>query len=123
MKWHAAYAVSAVVALALAAALAGQAHAACGIGQRIDHDNADCLRAEWDNSINWLSHGEVKAQNQCSNLGTVVVKVDLVNATDYTWHLDHGNEKKRNTRFFNVEGVHCCKDLSDLCNRSDVDDD
>ena len=57
MKWNAARAVSAMFALALAAALAGHAHASCGKSQRIDHDDANCLDAGWNNSTNWLSHG------------------------------------------------------------------
>ncbi len=46
MKWNATHAVSAVFALALTAALAAQAHAACGGGQRTSCWGSECLRAE-----------------------------------------------------------------------------
>ena len=124
MKWNAAHAVSAAFAIALTAALTGQAYAgSCERGQRIDHNDAGCLRAEWDNNTNLWSEGKVEAQSKCSDYGTVVVKVDRKAATDYTWHLTNNRTRHKSTGAIDVRGVYCCSDLSDLCDKSEVDDD
>ena len=118
MKWNAAYAVSAVFALALTAVLAGQAHAgSCEGSDRIDRDDAECLDANWNNRKDLLSRGEVWATNKCSDYGTVVVKVDIKSAKDKTWHLDHGNKKKEGTGLFDTRKVSCCADLAISNNR------
>ena len=78
MKWNPAYAVSAVFALALTAVLAGQAHAGpCGDGNRIKHEDADCLNGSWSNRANLLSHDKLWAQNEFSELRIVVAEVDM----------------------------------------------
>ena len=121
MKWNAVHAISAVLAPALIAALAVQVHAgSCEGSNRIDHDAADCLDADWDNSTNWLSHGKVWARSQCSDSGTVVAKVDIKNAKDKTWHLNDDSKRSSGTGIYNVRNVYCCADLSDLCNKSDI---
>ena len=119
MKWNAAHAVSAVFALVLTVALTGQAHASCGISKRIDHDDANCLDADWNNSTNWLSHGKVWARNLCPEHGTVVAKVDT-NGKDKTWYLRDGEKKSSGTNVLNTKNVSCCSDLSDLCDTSDI---
>ena len=118
MKGNAVGAVSAAVAwLPL---LAGQVHAgSCEGSNRVRHKDAQCLHAKWDNDTNWLSHGKVEARNECPEYGTVVAKVDIKNFRDETWHLDDGETKKHNTQIYNVRHVYCCKDLSDICNKSD----
>ena len=120
MKWNAARAVSAMFALVLTAVLAGQAYASCGKSQRIDHDDADCLDAGWDNSTNWLSHGKVWARNECPEHGTVVAKVDIKGGKDKTWHLSDGDKKSEGTSILNTRNVSCCSDLSDLCDTSEI---
>ena len=121
VTWNTAHAVSALFALALTAALGGQAYAgSCEGGDRIDHEDADCLDADWNNSTNWLSHGKVWARNECSSQGTVVAKVDIKDAKDKTWNLTNANKKSSGTGIFNTRNVYCCSDLSDLCNMSDI---
>ena len=120
MKWNAARAVSAVFALVLTAALAGEAHASCGSSQRIDHDDADCLDAGWDNSTNWLSHGKAWARNLCPEHGTVVAKVDIKGGKDKTWYLKDGDKKSEGTNVLNTREISCCSDLSDICDTSDL---
>ena len=123
MKWNAAHAVSAVFALVVVAVLADQAHASCGSSQRIDHDDANCLDAGWDNSTNWLSHGKVWARNECPDHGTVVAKVDIKSGKDKTWYLHDGDKKSSGTNVLNTRNVYCCSDLSDLCDTSDLSED
>ena len=122
MEWNAARAVSAVFALAMAAMLAGQAHASCGKSQRIAHDDADCLDAGWDNSTDWASTGKVWARNLCPEHGTVVAKVDIKGGNDKTWYLHDGEKKSAGTNVLNTREVSCCSDLSDLCNESELND-
>ena len=115
MKWNAAHTVSAMVALALAALLAGQAHAACGGSQKMSYQSAECLRAD----IRKVRNGEtVEVQNMCSDHGQVVAKIDRKIQADLILYLGSGNTAEQSAT--KVNGVYCCKDLSDLCNRSDV---
>ena len=109
------------VTAALAAVLSGQADAACGSSQRVSHDDVDCLDAEWHNK-SW-GKATVKARNLCSNLGKVVAKVDRKSGSDYTWHLSSGDWRDEKDSHYHVRGVYCCKDLSDLCDSSEVSDD
>ena len=121
MKWNATQAVSAVFALALAAALAGQAHAACGGSQRIDHDDVNCLEAGWTNH-NFPIKGDAHARSQCSAYGRVVVKVDRISGSDWTWHLTSSSTRE-DSGGYKIREISCCSDLSDLCDTSDMDDD
>ncbi len=115
MKWNTAHAISAVFALALAAALAGQAHAACGSGQRMSHQDAECLRT----ATRTVENGKtVEVQNLCPSFGDVVAWIDREIETDLTLYLTGENTVKRSV--IEVNGVYCCKDLSDLCNTSDI---
>ena len=108
------------VTAALAAVLSGQADAACGSSQRVSHDDVDCLDAEWHNKP--LGRATVKARNLCSNLGKVVAKVDRKIGSDYTWHLSSGDWRDEKASHYHVRGVYCCKDLSDLCDSSELPD-
>ncbi len=121
MKWNATQAVSAVFALALAALLAGQAHAACDGSQRIKHDDVDCLEAGWTNQTIPVK-GKAHARSYCSDYGRVVVKVDRKLGGDWTWHLTNSS-KRDDQGGYKINGVYCCSDLSDLCDTSDMDDD
>ena len=125
MKLNSTRAASAVFALILAG-LAGQAHASCGIGERIDFRDAGCLRAEWDNKALPSSPNIVKTQNRCSDIGDVVARVDVDGKIpgdfgDFTVVLTDGRLSQTNTSY-KVKGVYCCEDFSDLCNRSDIAD-
>ncbi len=118
MKWNAAHAVSAVFALALAALLAGQAHAACGKGDRMQHYNSNCLDASYNNT-GIFKDNEAKGQNDCWEYGKVVAKVDLKSWSDKTWHLTTNDESEWKG-MAHIRGVFCCTDLSDLCNLSEL---
>ena len=123
MKWNAAHAASAVLALALTAALAGQTHAgSCEGSDRIDHDDADCLHADWDNNYDGWSSGKVWAWSNCEDRGTVVAKVDLKAAKDLTWYIKSSKKFNKKLGPVDVRNVWCCADLSDLCNESEVND-
>ncbi len=121
MKWNATQAVSAVFVLALTAALAGQAHAACSEGQRIDHEDVNCLEAGWTNH-NFPIKGDAHARSQCSAYGRVVVKVDRISGSDWTWHLT-SSSKREDSGGYKIREISCCSDLSDLCDTSEMDDD
>ena len=121
MEWNAARAVSAVFALAMAAMLAGQAHASCGKSQRINHTQVDCLEADWSNK-NFPVKGKASARNLCSEHGKVVVKVDRQFGSDWIWHLTDGDKKKDNGGH-KIREISCCSDLSDLCDTSEMHDD
>ena len=118
MTWNKAHALSAVFALALAALLAGQAHAACEDGQRISYQSAECLRAK----ISTVASGQtVEIQNLCPDHGEVVAKIDKEILADTIVYLTTGNTAEQSAT--QVNGVYCCKDLGDLCNEADVVDD
>ena len=118
MKWNAAHALSAVFALALAALLAGQAHAGCAIGHRISHQSADCLRVQ----INTAGSGQtVEVQNLCPDLGDVVARIDKELEMNVVVYLTTGSTATQSAT--QVNGVYCCTGLGDLCNVSDIVDD
>ena len=111
-----------LMALAVLAATAlapGSAYAACGSSNRIASSSANCLSAGWDNGTHLWTHSYVEARNDCSDLGTVVAKVDIRDGRDFTWHLTNGNIRYGQSDH-NFRGVYCCSDLSDLCSKSDV---
>ena len=123
MKWSRFHGISPAIVLLWVMVLAGQAHAACDTKDRIKHEDAECLTAEWDNDIGVWSIVDVAAKNECSDLGTVVAKVDRKACPDYTWHLTGSDTMERNGTWCDVRHVYCCSDLSDLCNRSDLSND
>ena len=51
------------------------------------------------------------ARNLCSDKGKIVVKVDVKNAKDKTWHLN-GSRKRKGSGNGHMRGVYYCKDLS-----------
>ena len=110
-------------ALLLAFASAGPAHANCGKKYRIKHGDAECLTAKWDNSKDWLSRSEYEIKNKCSSLGTVVAKIDIKNLWDRTVYLSDDEWEESSLGFADIRHIYCCTDLSDLCNRSDIEDD
>ena len=110
--------VSAAVMLAFTAVSAGQVHAACGKSKRMQHYNADCLEASYKNR-GWPRSSSASAKNLCPELGKVVVKVDIRGWQDRTWHLST-DQKRSFSSDVHIRGVFCCKDLSDLCNTSEI---
>ena len=126
MKWNAAHKISTVVVLALAATVAGQAHASCGPSQRTSHEDADCLRADWNTSSSpsLLNPVPVTTQNLCSDIGTVVARIYTYFAGEFgeaynPVTLHHGTPNVSYERN-KIKGVYCCEDLSQICSKSDL---
>ncbi|TGG93001.1 MAG: hypothetical protein ERJ67_05040 [Aphanocapsa feldmannii 277cV] len=67
----------------------------------------------------WNPRWEAWARNLCSDQGKIVVKVDVKNAKDKTWHLT-GSGKREDSGYGRVRGVYYCKDLSDRDTRFDA---
>ena len=59
----------------------------------------------------WNPRWEAWARNLCADQGKIVVKVDIKNAKDKTWHLK-GSGKSKDSGYGRGRGVHYCKDLS-----------
>ena len=109
----------AVLAVALTLLLsAGTAEASCGKGNRVDHSDAECLSASWNNR-GLLRKSPYHVRNMCPEYGSVVAKVDLKSAMDRTLRLDDGEERDGST-IHRIRGISCCSDIGELCNRSDV---
>lgn len=108
----------ALLALVLSAGVAGASYAACESSDRLNHNNAECLHAWWDNN-DWPEDSTFAARNECPAWGTVVAKVDIRDATDRTWHLNDGNTRRGSTST-TVREISCCEDLSDLCDKADM---
>ena len=106
-----------VLAIAVLAALPEQASASCERSQRISHRDAECLAAEWHNprGLNVLMEWSwYKVRNYCASLGTVVVKVDVEAAKDFTEYLEDSVMRSGESRM-RIRWIYCCADLSDLC--------
>ena len=110
-----------VFLLMLAATFTGEVHASCGVRDRIKHEDSDCLTAKWDNHYNWLNHGRWKIKSECSNYGKVVAKIDIKHTWDEEITLSNSEWQSGDTDLYNVRYIYCCADLSDLCNRSDIE--
>ncbi len=110
-------AVLAVTGLVLSAAAV---EAACGVRDRVSHEDAQCLSAWWHNTSSVNLDNKYGVRNMCSDLGRVVVKIDIRHDMDRTLHLYNGYER---TAYVDgrIRGIHCCSDLSVACNRSDPD--
>ena len=107
--------------LPLSLAVPEASHAACESNQRTGHSSAQCLDAGWSNSTrSWgRKRTNMWAQNKCASWGKVVAKVDIAAASDKTWHLTTGNRRTGSANA-HTRKISCCRDLSDLCNTSDV---
>ena len=104
-------------ALVLAALLAvsGVSQASCGSSQRVSYTDAPCVDASYDNnrSCFWgicSTSSTFSATNTCT--GKTVVKVDISNQADKTWHLNYQNHGRTGSANNGVNGIYCCKDLS-----------
>ena len=112
--------VVALLAAFAAIVLPAEPRASCTSGDRIWHGDADCLKASWRNK-KWPKKNRYDAQNLCSEHGTVVAKVDIEHHSDETWTLADGNKKSGGVHNdYDVRGIYCCSDSSDLCNKSDI---
>ena len=106
-------------ALVLSFMCSGLAQAACEWNDRINMDDAECLDGGWNNQT-WPKKDTAWVQNQCPEFGTVVAKIDRKDAADWTPRLEDGSRVERYGTAGNIRGIHCCSDLSDLCNKSDI---
>lgn len=106
-------------ALVLAALLAvsGASQASCGSSQRVPHSDVSCLEAGWNNMKQCVwgvcrKYSDFWTRSVCS--GRVVAKVDIAGAPDRTWHHTYnGHFKSGNEQWNHVNGISCCRDLSD----------
>lgn len=105
-------------AVVLSVLAVSQVHASCTGGNRISYRAAECLDARWKNT-SYIFGSSFAAQNRCSDYGKVVAKIDLKAGKDKTWHLRDGNPRSGESHS-KVRWIHCCRDLSKLCNYSDV---
>ena len=111
--------IAATVAIAILVMLPAHASAACGSSQRISHQDASCLEAEWHNPPGILivfNPAWFTVRNLCSSQGTVVAKVDVRGGLDKTLHL-RDSELRVGVPTTTIRGIYCCEDLSDLCSR------
>ena len=101
------------VVLMLLAATSGPVLASCGKSQRIRPSEAPCMEGGYKNKGNsfWNPRWEAWARNLCSDQGKIVVKVDVKNAKDKTWHLT-GSGKRKDRGKGRVRGIYYCRDLS-----------
>ena len=111
-------AIAAAALLTLSLAIPRGAQAACESSKRISHRDSNCLTASWTNR-HWPNSTEFRVKSECASYGKVVVKIDLKNAADFTWHLNTDTTLHRKG-FFRVREISCCSDLSDFCNASDL---
>ena len=112
--------VVALLAAFAAIVLPAEPRASCTGGDRIWHGDADCLKASWRNK-KWPKKNRYDAQSLCSEHGTVVAKVDIEHHKDETWTLITSIKETGGVHNdYDVKGIYCCADLSDLCNKSDI---
>ena len=110
-----------VVSLAVSLVSVGEVDASCGSSQRLKHSSSECLAARYTNSGNWLNaSSEYYANNACHQYGKVVAKIDIKHGSDATWHLTGAGLRSGGSTSHHVRQIWCCKDLSHLCNKSDV---
>ena len=116
-----------IMVAVLGTGLVQEALASCGSGDRVAYENAECLTAWWKNGafkslfLPFATRGSTySARNECEDWGRVVVKWDLKDTSDKTWHLDDGNRRDGQSSYHKVNWAYCCSDLSDLCNQSDM---
>ena len=109
-----------LLAFAASMVVAGAANADCWGDNRVTFHHSICLHGWWDNNP-WPKKSTFGAQvqNDCPLWGTVVAKVDQASCSDKTWHLNNTN-KRRGSEASQVNGIHCCKDVGDLCNKTDL---
>ena len=113
-------AIFGLLVFAMSMILADTARADCWGDNRVTFHHSECLHGWWTNR-GWPKKSSFGAQvqNDCHLWGTVVVKVDLASCSDKTWHLNN-TSKRRGSEACRVNGIHCCKDVGDLCNKRDL---
>ena len=107
-----------LVAFVLLLLLGSEAFASCTGSNRIWHNSAECLVAEWE-SKSWPQTSWFRVGSSCPEFGKVVAKVDIKNASDRTIHLTNSNSRSGSSTH-SIRGIYCCKDVGDLCNYPDL---
>jgi hypothetical protein len=110
---------------------AGQVHGneATVCQARIPHGEADCLSASWDNAGTGSTYS---VQNLCSDYGTVAARITVeydsarpsgYNAYSATRLLSGSSSFSTTLTHADVTNVYCCRGDSDICYRSQVEED
>ena len=101
------------VMLTLLAVTSEPVLALCEKSARIHPDKVPCMEGGYKNKGNsfWNPSWKAWARNLCSDKGKIVVKVDVKNAKDKTWHLK-GSGKRKDSGYGRVRGVYYCEDIS-----------
>ncbi len=111
--------VAALAAMLLTAGAADRIEAGvCGEGVAVDADDADCLEASKETTVNKPIITEYTVKNACSHLGKVVAIIDREKRADKTIELTD-NQAVSDT----VSGylyIKCCDAEGTLCNSSKV---
>ena len=98
---------------------------ACNSQYKVSQSDSGCLHGWWDNSPP-ASTGKgmgstYGARNLCSDYGDIKAHVDLANTTDQHFHLNGGGKKRGSSGFWDVSGISCCINKSDLCYKKQVE--
>ena len=123
----------AAVALALSTLVAGPVYAdgntdagnyhqggRCNGIDRLPVDSATCLEASWTD-MNSSGDAELVTKSLCSDIGKVLVHVNLRGATDSHIHLSNSAQHTLTT-FARINSVSCCLNKEDkLCIRQQVE--
>ena len=111
-----------VIVVSAVLAAPGAIHANCGSSQRVSHSDAACLAAGWTNETagcegslcaSWwtIKTTSFWAENECSERGTVVARIDLESVADRAWSLDDAS-RRTGQASDHVSDIYCCTDLS-----------
>ena len=109
------------LAFALAAFAPADGFAECEGDNRVSHSDADCLSAQWTDSVSG-GRSRISIRNDCPSLGQMDVLTvydnmltSMVLLTGTGWTTQLGMHRS------NVDDVYCCKDLAGgFCDRVDV---
>ena len=99
----------------------------CNSQYKISHKASDCLGAWWDNtphhSSGYIFGSTFGARNFCVNYGYIKAHIDRLNSGDQHFHLDHGEKQKGHSARYDISGISCCIDKSQLCYKAQVEKD
>lgn len=82
----------------------------CEKSDRVHANDSYCLDGGHSNKNFPWKKASAHAKNKCSQFGKMVVKVDRTSASDWTWHLENSDKRKKSGTA-KIRGVYCCDDL------------
>ncbi|TGG80114.1 MAG: hypothetical protein ERJ69_06420 [Aphanocapsa feldmannii 288cV] len=82
----------------------------CNKPDRVHANDSYCLEADHSNKNFPWRKASASAKNKCSQFGKMIVKVDRTAASDWTWHLENSDKRKKSGTA-KIRGVYCCDDL------------